>query len=111
AVNAIMPGHTRGSWFDENARGQMERGEPVGQRPAVCEHVVPVTLFLAGQDARGVTGMLYDVPVWNYDHGYGRHEGWRDYSLPPDLEVEFAKVGTPTARPGMGVNTPAMRPS
>lgn len=55
--------------------------------------------------------MLYDVPVWNYDHGYGRHEVWRDYALPPDLEAELAKATVLQARPGMGVNVPAMRPS
>ena len=42
-------------------------------------HIVPITLFLAGQDAgTGVTGKCFDVPTWNMEHGLGGPEAWRD---------------------------------
>ena len=75
------------------------------------EHVIPITLFLAAQDGQGVTGMLYPVPDWNHDHGYGKYAAWQDHSFPPDLEEQFSKAeaaGT-GVRAGMGVNSPAMR--
>jgi NAD(P)-dependent dehydrogenase (short-subunit alcohol dehydrogenase family) len=111
AVNAIMPGHTRASWFDATARAWKERGQLYAYRPVVPEHVVPILLFLAGQDGRGVTGMLYPVPDWNHDHGYGNYAAWQDHSLPPDLEEQFsqAEAALPGGRPPMGLNTPAMR--
>ena len=37
AVNAIMPGHTRASWFDTTARAWQERGQVYGFRPVVPE--------------------------------------------------------------------------
>ncbi len=113
AVNAIMPGHTRASWFDATARAWQERGQVYGFRAAVPEHVVPIMLFLAAQDAQGVTGMLYSVPDWNYDHGYGNYATWVDHALPPDLEEMYSKAEAtmPGGRAGMGVNSPAMRRS
>src|SRR5207237_7395450 len=69
AVNAIMPGHTRASWFDATARAWKERGQLYAYRPVIPEHVVPIVLFLAAQDGRSLTGMLYPVPDWHYDHG------------------------------------------
>lgn len=113
AVNAIMPGHTRASWFDATARAWQERGQVYGFRAAVPEHVVPIVLFLAGQDAQGVTGMLYSVPDWNYDHGYGKYAEWVDRLLPPDLEELYSKAeaGAPGGRPATGLSTPATRRS
>jgi hypothetical protein len=111
AVNAIMPGHTRASWFDATARAWKERGQVYAYRPVVPEHVVPIVLFHAAQDGRGVTGMLHPVPDWNYDHGCGNYAAWQDHSLPPDLEEQFsqAEAAIPAGRPAMGLNTPAMR--
>ncbi len=111
AVNAIMPGHTRASWFDATARAWRERGQVYTYRPVVPAHVLPITLFLAAQDGRGVTGMLYPVPEWNYDHGYGSYAAWQDHSLPPDLEEQFsrAEAATPDTRARIGINSPAMR--
>ncbi|HEY3118601.1 MAG TPA: SDR family oxidoreductase [Chloroflexota bacterium] len=111
AVNAIMPAHARGSWFDSASRASMERGDGFGQRPEVPEHVVPITLFLASQNAQGVTGMLYSVADWNHDHGYGGYAAWQDHELPPDLEESFSKAEAASrpARGGFGVSTPANR--
>lgn len=111
AVNAIMPGHTRASWFDATARAYQEKGEVYAFRPVVPEHVLPVVLFLAAQDAQGVSGMLYHVPDWNFDHGYGKYAAWQDHTMPPDLEEAFSKAeaAMPRGGPVMGVNSPAMR--
>ena len=111
AVNAIMPGHTRASWFDTTARAWLERGQQYSYRPVVPEHVIPIMLFLAAQDAHGVTGMLYPVPDWNYDHGYGSYAAWQDHTFPPELEAQFreAEATTPHVRGAIGLNTPAMR--
>src|SRR6266540_4888200 len=92
AVNAIMPGHTRASWFDATARAWQERGQVYASRPVVPEHVIPITLFLASQDGQGVTGMLYSVPDWNYDHNCGKYAEWADRTFPPDLEEMYTKA-------------------
>ena len=111
AVNAIMPGHTRASWFDATALAWQEQGQVYGFRPVVPEHMFPITLFLAGQDGHKVTGMLYSVPDWNFDHGYGKYAEWSDHSFPPELEKMYseAEAAMPKGRPSMGVSTPAMR--
>jgi NAD(P)-dependent dehydrogenase (short-subunit alcohol dehydrogenase family) len=111
AVNAIMPGHTRASWFDTTALAWQEQGVTYGFRPVVPEHLVPITLFLAGQDGHGVNGMLYAVADWNLDHGFGKYEAWADHTFPPELEEMYAKAEAemPAGRPSMGVNTPTMR--
>ena len=92
AVNAIMPGHTRASWFDATARAYQDQGSVYFLRPVIPEHVLPITLLLAGQDGRGVTGRLYYVPDWNYDHGFGDYAAWHDHALPPDMEEAYGKV-------------------
>lgn len=92
AVNAIMPGHTRASWFDETAKSWSEMGMVYFMRPSVPEHIAPSILFLAGQDGRGVTGRLIYVPEWNYDHGFGDSAAWSDYSLPPEMEEMYSKL-------------------
>jgi hypothetical protein len=92
AVNAIMPGHTRASWFDDTARAYQQKGMSYFMRPAIAEHVLPIMLFLAAQDGRGVAGRLYYVPDWNFDHGYGKYADWLDHALPPDMEAAYARV-------------------
>jgi NAD(P)-dependent dehydrogenase (short-subunit alcohol dehydrogenase family) len=89
AVNAIMPGHTRASWFDATARAYQEAGTAYFNRPAIAEHILPIMLFLAGQDGNGVAGRLYSVPEWNYDHGYGNYAAWLDHDLPADMEAAY----------------------
>ncbi|MEU6702092.1 SDR family oxidoreductase [Pseudonocardia sp. NPDC046786] len=92
AVNAIMPGHTRASWFDTTARAFNEIGVVYFMRPAVSEHLLPITLFLSAQDGRGTAGRLYYVPEWNYDHGYGDYAAWLDHELPPDMEEIYSRL-------------------
>lgn len=90
AVNIIIPGHTRGSWFDDAIRARMATGMQPGRRPMVPAHIVPLARFLASQDGGGITGKMFDVMAWNEEHGYGGYETWADRSLPEDLEVAFA---------------------
>lgn len=104
SVNLIIPGHTRGSWFDDTTRARVAAGMRAGYRPAVPEHVLPLALFLASQDAKGVTGKMFDALEWNQEHGLGGYETWADKSLPPDLERVFSAgssgpPGIPPSRP------------
>ena len=95
AVNSVMPGHTRASWFDATARDFAERENAVYfMRPLVAEHMVPIMLFLSAQaGARPpVTGRLFHVPDWNYDHGYGDYRVWGDHGLPEDLERGYQQL-------------------
>jgi NAD(P)-dependent dehydrogenase (short-subunit alcohol dehydrogenase family) len=96
AVNAIMPGHTRASWFDATARAFNEQGIAYFMRPAVPEHLLPISLFLAAQDGAGASGRLYYVPDWNYDHGYGDYATWQDHELPPDMEEVYSRLEAAT---------------
>jgi len=100
ALNAIMPGHTRASWFDATARAYQDKGQVYFMRPVVPEHVLPIMLFLASQDGQGVTGRLYNVPEWNFDHGYGKYAAWHDHSFPPDIEEAYSKVEAAMPRYG-----------
>jgi len=112
AVNSFMPGHTRASWFDETARAYTEAGKGYGMRPCIPEHVLPLLLFLAAQDGSGTTGMLYSVPDWNYDHGFGDYRAWLDYALPPDMEEvtsQFEQMMQNMPPPPIAMITPAMR--
>jgi NAD(P)-dependent dehydrogenase (short-subunit alcohol dehydrogenase family) len=95
AVNAIMPGHTRASWFDATARAFTEGGGGVYfMRPLVCEHMLPLALFLATQSGAQppVTGRLYHTPDWNYDHGYGDYRVWHDYDIPEKVEEGYKRL-------------------
>lgn len=94
SVNLIIPGHTRGSWFDDTLRARVAAGMRAGLRPVVPEHVVPLALFLASQDANGVTGKMFDALEWNQERGLGGYETWADKSLPPDLEMAFSAEAT-----------------
>jgi NAD(P)-dependent dehydrogenase (short-subunit alcohol dehydrogenase family) len=95
AVNSVMPGHTRASWFDATARDFVDREKAVYfMRPLVPRHMLPIILFLSAQaGARPpVTGRLFHVPDWNYDHGYGDYHVWGDYDLPEDLEHGYQQL-------------------
>lgn len=113
AVNSFMPGHTRASWFDETFRAYAATGSSFyGLRPCIPAHALPLVLFLAAQDGSGTTGILFSVPDWNYDHGFGDYKAWLDYDLPADLEqtasqFEQMMKGLPTST--LGLTTPAMR--
>jgi NAD(P)-dependent dehydrogenase (short-subunit alcohol dehydrogenase family) len=81
AVNLVVPGHTRTTGFDEQNRARLAAGRPPGPQPYVPEHIVPVVLFLASQDAHGVTGRMFDALQWNLEHGLGGAERWLDQSF------------------------------
>ena len=76
AVNAVYPGHTRTTGSDEQQAARIAAGRPAAAmlRP---EHVVPLALHLATQDAGGVTGQVIDAVRWNSLHGHGDPESWR----------------------------------
>lgn len=97
SVNAFMPGHTRASWFDATARSFSSEGVTYGLRPMAPPHVLPITLFLTGQAKSSVPGVkvsgrLYMVTDWNYDHGYGGTDTWADYDLPDDMENAYSAI-------------------
>jgi NAD(P)-dependent dehydrogenase (short-subunit alcohol dehydrogenase family) len=75
AVNVVFPGGTRTTGSDEMAAGRRALGMPIGAllRP---EHVVPLVLHLAAQDARGETGQVFDAVQWNVRHGFGGTDAW-----------------------------------
>ena len=82
AVNLILPGHTRTTGFDEQnaARRAMDAGSSrTGAGALKPDHVVPLALFLAEQDAAtGVTGKCFDTVTWNIEHGFGGPSAWVD---------------------------------
>jgi 1,1a-dihydroxy-1-hydro-9-fluorenone dehydrogenase len=84
AVNIVIPGHTRTTGFDEQNRARLALGARRGPIPVVPEHIVPLVLLLAGQDASGITGRMFDVMKWNVEHGLGGHEAWLDKSFSYD---------------------------
>jgi 1,1a-dihydroxy-1-hydro-9-fluorenone dehydrogenase len=75
AVNVVFPSGTRTTGSDEMVAGRAARGIQVGRllRP---EHVVPLVLHLAAQDAGGVTGRAIDAVTWNVRHGFGGADDW-----------------------------------
>ena len=82
AVNILIPGNARTTGYDEQNDARRAAGEATrspGRFSMTPNHIVPITLFLAGQDAgTGVTGKCFDVPTWNMEHGLGGPEAWRD---------------------------------
>ena len=84
AVNIIIPGHTRTTGFDEQNRARLEAGGKTGPFPVVPEHVTPLVLNLASQDATGITGRMFDVMQWNIEHGLGGPDKWVDKSFSYD---------------------------
>jgi NAD(P)-dependent dehydrogenase (short-subunit alcohol dehydrogenase family) len=87
AVNVLLPGHTRSTGSDEQeaARAALraERGEPAARpRRVRPEHVVPLAVHLARQDARGLTGQVISALEWNEQNGLGGPDAW---AYAPDL--------------------------
>ncbi|MBL16717.1 MAG: oxidoreductase [Chloroflexi bacterium] len=84
AVNILIPGNARTTGYDEQnearrTEGQTGSSNRPGRFSMTPEHIVPITLFLASQDANtGITGKCFDVPTWNMEHGLGGPEAWRD---------------------------------
>jgi NAD(P)-dependent dehydrogenase (short-subunit alcohol dehydrogenase family) len=98
AVNIIFPGHTRASWYDNTVRSRVAVGMNPGIRPVSVKHIVPIALFLASQDANGVTGKMFDTMEWNKEHGLGGYDEWQDPELPEDLNQAFLDAGVPPAK-------------
>lgn len=63
------------------AAPRVQAGFAPGKRPVAPEHLVPLVLFLASQDGRGVTGRMYDALEWNSEHGQGGYDVWCGRSL------------------------------
>jgi 1,1a-dihydroxy-1-hydro-9-fluorenone dehydrogenase len=85
AANVVVPGHARTTGFDEQNRARLERGARLGPRPMVPEHIVPIVMYLASQDASTVTGRIFDVMTWNIEHGLGGAEKWQDMTVEREL--------------------------
>lgn len=81
AVNIIIPGHTRTTGFDEQNQARLKAGAKPGPLPVRPEHVTPLVLHLASQDATGITGRMFDAMQWNIEHGLGGQEQWADKSF------------------------------
>ncbi|HLI19841.1 MAG TPA: SDR family oxidoreductase [Stellaceae bacterium] len=81
AVNIVVPGVTRTTGFDEQNRARLAAGAAPGALPVVPEHMVPLVMHLAAQDASSITGKMFDVMEWNIEHGLGGHERWADKSF------------------------------
>jgi NAD(P)-dependent dehydrogenase (short-subunit alcohol dehydrogenase family) len=87
AVNVLLPGHTRSTGSDEQEaeRATMRRamGAPAGRTTRLRpDHVVPLALHLAQQDANGLTGQVIKTMVWNQENGFGGVDAW---AYAPDL--------------------------
>jgi NAD(P)-dependent dehydrogenase (short-subunit alcohol dehydrogenase family) len=84
AANVILPGHTATTGSDEQEALRAElraKAAAAGQqvwRPMRVnpDHVVPLALFLAEQDASGVSGQVINTLQWNQEHGHGGAEQW-----------------------------------
>ena len=76
AVNSLMPGGTRSTGYDEQTRLQQELGRVRRQLPVRPDHTVPAALFLAQQDASGITGESVDALKWNEANGFGGYDAW-----------------------------------
>lgn len=76
AVNVINPTGARTTGWQEKVKAREDAGKP--QRPrAKPEHVVPLAIFLAEQEAKnGTTGRCFDTMAWNIAHGLGGPEVW-----------------------------------
>jgi NAD(P)-dependent dehydrogenase (short-subunit alcohol dehydrogenase family) len=89
AVNVLLPGHTRSTGSDEQeaerrsmrARMGLAVGRPTRLRP---DHVVPLALHLAEQDAASLTGQIIRAMAWNEANGKGGAEAW---AYAPDLAI------------------------
>jgi NAD(P)-dependent dehydrogenase (short-subunit alcohol dehydrogenase family) len=87
AVNVVIPGHTRTTGSDEQARARMKLTGRPARDPVKPEHTVPLVRFLIGQDAGGVTGRMFDALQWNAEHGFGGYDEWRVAPMSPDASA------------------------
>jgi NAD(P)-dependent dehydrogenase (short-subunit alcohol dehydrogenase family) len=100
AANVLLPGHTRSTGSDEQevlrrairARAAAPGAPVVRPLRLNPDHVVPLALFLAAQDASGVTGQVIGALQWNEQHGFGGTDRW---GYPPDLEAADMRRSAP----------------
>lgn len=94
AANVMLPGHTAttGSEEQERVRNEIRQRLGLGQsnwtpKRVRADNVVPLALFLAEQDAGGVTGQWISCMGYNEEHGLGGFEEW---GVPSDVEAARA---------------------
>jgi NAD(P)-dependent dehydrogenase (short-subunit alcohol dehydrogenase family) len=94
AANVLLPGHTATTGSDEQESVRNEIRQRLGQgasnwrpRRMRADNVVPAALFLADQDASGVTGRWLSAMKYNEEQGLGGFEAW-GYAV----DVEAAKT-------------------
>jgi len=78
AVNVVFPSGTQTTGWEERAATRASAtGQPVAPfRGPRLEHVVPLVLHLAEQDASTMTGMIFKAMEWNQANGFGGPEAW-----------------------------------
>jgi NAD(P)-dependent dehydrogenase (short-subunit alcohol dehydrogenase family) len=77
AANAFVPGHTRTSGFDEQWQARMKIGRDAGPVPLHPDHVQPLAIFLAEQDASGGnTARIWEATSFLLNNGYGPLDRW-----------------------------------
>ena len=83
AANVLLPGHTATTGSDEQEAVRNEIRQRLGLAPSNwrprrmrADNVVPAALFLADQDASGVTGRWLSAMQYNEENGLGGFETW-----------------------------------
>ncbi|HEU0074117.1 MAG TPA: SDR family oxidoreductase [Dehalococcoidia bacterium] len=83
AANVLLPGHTATTGSDEQETVRNAIRQRSGQarpnwtsRRVRADNVVPLALFLAEQDASGVTGQWLSAMAYNEANGLGGFEAW-----------------------------------
>jgi NAD(P)-dependent dehydrogenase (short-subunit alcohol dehydrogenase family) len=94
AVNVLLPGGTRSTGSDEQQAGRaqlnaaLSGGEMSWTGLRVnADHVAPLALHLAQQDASTLTGQQIRAMDWNQENGLGGIETW---GYAPDVEAARA---------------------
>jgi NAD(P)-dependent dehydrogenase (short-subunit alcohol dehydrogenase family) len=94
AVNVLLPGGTRSTGSDEQQAGRNELRETLAEGEMSwtglrvnADHVVPLALHLAEQDAASLTGQQIRAMDWNQENGLGGIETW---GYAPDVEAARA---------------------
>jgi NAD(P)-dependent dehydrogenase (short-subunit alcohol dehydrogenase family) len=94
AANVLLPGHTATTGSDEQEIVRNEIRQRTGQassnwvpKRVRADNVVPLALFLAEQDASGVTGQWLSAMAFNEEHGLGGFETW---GYEPDIAAAKA---------------------
>jgi len=107
AVNVVFPPGARTTGYDERSAERVSKGlPPTRTLSGRADTVVPVTKFLAGQDANGgVTGKMFTATQWNLEHGLGGHDAWLapDPNGNPELTAKLlaGELGPQATRFGM----------